>query len=159
MATIMTQLSALSIAVNAFRAGELPEQATCEQVADVLAHMVDKREQAAVKAGERRKASGASRTAVRNAQLVADVVVPFVDGCAEPVTAKVVCERIGHAEILTSQKAAVLLKLATQQGAIQRVEFPKGVSNYAPNSFDGAAWAQAKQAERDARKAKKAKAE
>ena len=143
MAT-MTQTTALSIAAKAFETCEMPSPEVCADVCAVLTHMVAKRAETAAKAAERPR--GTSKTAMRNAALVSEVVVPFVNGSPEPVTAKAVSNGCGHPEILTSQKAAVLLKLAHQQGAIQRFEHPKGVSRYAALDFDHVAWVAAKQA-------------
>lgn len=118
----MNQIDALRFALS-----------TIDENADayeVIESMIATREKAAA------RPKAPSKTALRNAELIRDVVVPFVNAHTI-VTAKQVANECGDAEVSTSPKAAALLGRAANEGLI--VSFKESKSSaalYAALDYD-----------------------
>ncbi len=136
MAT-MNQLDALRFALSTID----PDTDAYE----VISGMIETRERAAARPKK------PSKSSLRNAELIAEVVVPFVAD-HEPTTAKVLAAECGNPEVATSPKAAALLKRAATEGLIVSFrETKNSVTLYATTDYDVDAHLERVAAERTAK--------
>lgn len=120
MATQMTQLQALTIAIAAVDTAISGQAIACDQ-ADLRAAQAILAHMAAQKSKPRAKASGPTKAQLVNQGLARDVAVLVWDA-PDPVTSVTVVKTMGDPQVGSTQKASYLLKLGAGQGWLTRLE-------------------------------------
>jgi len=120
MATQMTQLQALNLAIDAVETAISGQAIACDQ-ADLLAAQAILVHMAAQKSKPRAKASGPTKAQMVNQGLARDVAI-LVWGAPDPISSVDVVKAMSDPQVGSSQKASYLLKVGAGKGWLARLE-------------------------------------